>query len=304
MDNDSKYSNRSETDRIFPALDSLSQTAETTATDTLSTSEQSILTMLSLGKTGRFGNQLFQYAFLQICARQAKLCCRINLYQKSIMIRLLVVDDQSLVCQGLKAMLELEPDLQVVGTADNGETAIEQVAALQPELVLMDVRMPVMDGREATRIINQQFPDVKVLILSTFDDDQYIAEAMRAGARGYLLKDMPSEELAQAIRFVNRGYAQLGPGLMEKLIKGVPISGTTGPKSDSLDLTQLTPREQDVLRLIGFGSTNREIAQDLYIAEGTVKTHVTHLLNHLNLRNRVQLAIYANSVCWAGVSKS
>lgn len=201
-------------------------------------------------------------------------------------------------------MLELEPDLQVVGTADNGETAIEQVAALQPELVLMDVRMPVMDGREATRIINQQFPDVKVLVLSTFDDDQYITEAMRAGARGYLLKDMPSEELAQAIRFVNCGYAQLGPGLLEKLIKGVPISGTTGPKSDSLDLTQLTPREQDVLRLIGFGSTNREIAQDLYIAEGTVKTHVTHLLNRLNLRNRAQLAIYANSVSWAGVRKS
>lgn len=220
------------------------------------------------------------------------------------MIRLLLVDDQTLICQGLKAMLELEPDLQVLGTANNGETAIEQVGALQPDLVMMDVRMPMMDGRAATRIITQQFPDTKVLVLSTFDDDQYIADAMRAGARGYLLKDMPSEELAQAIRFVHRGYTQLGPGLLEKLIGSIPTSNTTSLKSESSDIAQLTPREQDVLRLIGTGSTNREIAQALYIAEGTVKTHVTHLLNNLSLRNRAQLAIYANSVSGAGVSKS
>lgn len=128
------------------------------------------------------------------------------------MIRLLLIDDQTLICQGLKAMLELESDLQVLRVANNGESAIEQVATLQPDLVLMDVRMPVMDGRAATRIITQKFPDTKVLVLSTFDDDQYIGEARRAGARGYLLKDMPSEELAQAIRFVHRGYTQLGTG--------------------------------------------------------------------------------------------
>ncbi|MGH2412907.1 MAG: response regulator [Microcystaceae cyanobacterium] len=110
------------------------------------------------------------------------------------MIRLLLVDDQSLICQGLKALLELEPDLEVVGMADNGETALEQVALLQPDLVLMDVRMPVMDGRAATREMTRQFPDVKVLVLSTFDEDRYIADSMRAGAKGYLLKDMPSEE--------------------------------------------------------------------------------------------------------------
>ncbi|GET41699.1 response regulator [Microseira wollei] len=214
------------------------------------------------------------------------------------MIRLLLADDQSLICQGLKAMLTLEPDLQVVGTADNGETAIEQVAALQPDVVLMDVRMPVMDGREATRIICQQFPEVKVLVLSTFDDDQYITDSMRAGAKGYLLKDMPSEELAQAIRLVHRGYAQLGPGLLEKLITSLPSSNTVAPEPVRQELIQLTPREREVLNLIALGSTNRDIAQQLYISEGTVKTHVTHLLKRLNLRNRAQLAIYAHQISW------
>lgn len=210
------------------------------------------------------------------------------------MIRLLLVDDQSLICQGLKAMLELEPDLEVVGMAENGEAAIEQVAALQPDLVLMDVRMPVMDGRAATRAICQQFPNIKVIVLSTFDDDEYISDSIRAGAKGYLLKDMLSEELVQAIRLAHRGYTQLGPGLLEKLIANIPNSKVDKSKAASPDLTPLTPREQDVLRLISDGSTNREIAAQLHIAEGTVKTHVTHLLDRLNLRNRAQLAIYAN----------
>lgn len=209
-------------------------------------------------------------------------------------IRLLLVDDQSLICQGLKAMLSLEPDLQVVGIADNGETAIEQVAALQPDVVLMDVRMPVMDGREATRIISHQFSDIKVLVLSTFDDDRYIAESIRGGAKGYLLKDMPSQELAQAIRLVHRGYTQLAPGLMEKLLEGITLKPLVVQNQPQEVSTQLTPREQDVLGLIGQGFTNREIATHLYISEGTVKTHVTHLLNRLNFRNRSQLAIYAN----------
>jgi DNA-binding NarL/FixJ family response regulator len=209
------------------------------------------------------------------------------------MIRLLLVDDQSLICQGLKAMLGLEADLEIIGMAHDGQSAIEQVAALQPDVVLMDVRMPVMDGREATRILAKQHPQVKVLVLSTFDDDQYIADAMRAGAKGYLLKDMPSEELAQAIRFVHLGYTQLAPGLMEKLVSGIPAAK---PALAAPDLSQLTPREREVLQLIASGATNRDIAAALFISEGTVKTHVTHLLNRLNLRNRSQLAIYAHSV--------
>ncbi|NCJ07145.1 response regulator [Synechococcales cyanobacterium C] len=210
------------------------------------------------------------------------------------MIRLLLVDDQSLICQGLKAMLSLEADLEVVGTAQSGEKAVEQVATLQPDVVLMDVHMPGMDGREATRLISQQFPTVKVLVLSTFDDDQYIRDAIQAGAKGYLLKDMPSEELAQAIRLIHRGYAQMGPGLLEKLMMGsVPEQNT--PPVEPPAFGQLTPREREVLQLIGLGLTNRDIAQQLYISEGTVKTHVTHLLNRLNLKNRAQLAIQAHA---------
>jgi len=210
-------------------------------------------------------------------------------------IRLLLVDDQTLISQGLKTMLELESDLQVVGIAENGKAAVQLAAELRPDLVLMDVRMPVMDGRAATRAICQQFPDVKVLVLSTFDDDQYISDSIRAGAKGYLLKDMPVEELVQSIRLAHRGYTQMSPGLMEKLLISTTDSNTS-PKGDSpsRDLTLLTPREQEVLRLIGDGSTNREIAEKLYIAEGTVKTHVTHLFDRLNLRNRSQLAIFAN----------
>jgi RNA polymerase sigma factor (sigma-70 family) len=212
------------------------------------------------------------------------------------MIRLLLVDDQSLICQGLKAMLSLEADLEAVGTADNGELAIEQVAALTPDVVLMDLRMPVMDGREATRLISQQYPDVKVLVLSTFDDDRYIADSIRAGAKGYLLKDMPSEELAQAIRAVYRGYTQMGPGLLEKLMTNdIPEPERAGQALPEA-FAQLTPREREVLELVALGLTNRDIAQQLYISEGTVKTHVTHLLTRLNLRNRAQLAIHAHSL--------
>ena len=211
------------------------------------------------------------------------------------MIRLLLVDDQELVCQGLRAMLNLESDLEVVGVANIGQAAIEQVETLQPDVVLMDIRMPIMDGREATRIICQKFPNTKVLVVSTFDEDDYIAHAIKAGAKGYLLKDMPVEELAQAIRLVYRGYSQMGPGLMEKMLDGILDSCATEAEPDKPELAELTPREVEVLNLIGTGCTNREIAKQLYITEGTVKTHVTHILNRLNLRNRSQIAIYANS---------
>lgn len=211
------------------------------------------------------------------------------------MIRLLLVDDQELVCQGLKAMLTLEPDLEVVGVANHGQTAIKKVEILQPDVVLMDIRMPVMDGREATRIIGQRFSDSKVLVLSTFDEDEYIAQCIQAGAKGYLLKDMPCEELAQAIRLVYRGYSQMGPGLMEKMIDGILDSDTVKTEPVEPELAQLTSRELEILNLIGMGCTNREIAQQLYITEGTVETLVTHIFNRLNLRNRSQLAIYAIS---------
>ncbi|MDP8962511.1 MAG: response regulator transcription factor [Cyanobacteriota bacterium] len=210
------------------------------------------------------------------------------------MIRVLLVDDQNLIRQGLKALLELEPDLQVVGEGENGQSAIALVETLQPDVVLMDIRMPVMDGVAATREICQQFPATKVLVLTTFDDDQYVAEALRYGAMGYLLKDTPSEELAAAIRSVHKGYTQLGPGLVEKIIAKVPTVAPP-PPSPPPSWDELTPREQEVLRLIAKGASNREIAQLLYISEGTVKNHVTNILNRLNLRDRTQAAIFANS---------
>jgi DNA-binding NarL/FixJ family response regulator len=213
------------------------------------------------------------------------------------MIQLLLVDDQNLVCQGLKAILSQEEDFQVVGTAENGEAAIELTEALHPDIVLMDVRMPIMNGLDATQIICKKFPDTKVLVFSTFDDDQYIADSMRAGAKGYLIKDMPSEELAQTIRLAHRGYAQMGPGLMEKLVVNMPKHETDLKNQPlTIDLSHLTPREYEVMRLLRFGATNREIAEQLYITEGTVKTHINHILNRLALKNRSQLAIYAHSI--------
>ena len=207
------------------------------------------------------------------------------------MIRILLVDDQSLIRQGLRALLELEPDLEVVGEAENGHSAIALVQALHPDVVLLDIRMPLMDGVAVTREIGQRFSDTKVLVLTTFDDDEYVAQALRYGAKGYLLKDTPSEELAAAIRAVDKGYTQLGPGLVEKVISKTPTPSTSPP----LGWEQLTPREKEVLRLIAAGASNREIAETLYISEGTVKNHVTRILSQLGLRDRTQAAIVAHS---------
>ena len=218
------------------------------------------------------------------------------------MIHILLVDDQNLIRQGLKALLELEPDLQVVGEAENGQIAIsilegfanESVRSLQPNVVLMDIRMPVMDGVTATQNICQQFPNVNILMLTTFDDDTYVAKAIEYGAKGYLLKDTPSEEIAAAIRAVDRGYTHLAPGMMEKLM-AAGRSEHRPEHSLPRELVDLTPRELEVLKLIATGANNREIARELYISEGTVKNHVTNLLNRLNLRDRTQAAILANT---------
>lgn len=207
------------------------------------------------------------------------------------MIRLLLVDDQSLIRQGLRALLELEPDVEVVGEAENGQSAIALVETLQPDVVLLDIRMPVMDGVAVTREINQRFTDTKVIVLTTFDNDEYVAQALRYGAKGYLLKDTPSEELAAAIRAVDKGYTQLGPGLFEKAIPKVSVPPAAPPSG----WEHLTPREKEVLRLIAAGASNREIAETLYISEGTVKNHVTRILSQLGLRDRTQAAIVAHS---------
>ncbi|MGV2830691.1 response regulator [Myxosarcina sp. GI1(2024)] len=207
------------------------------------------------------------------------------------MIRVLLVDDQSIVREGLASLLQTQPDLEIVGEAENGQVAVERSLALQPDVVLMDIRMPVMDGVAATRILTETAPQIKILVLTTFDDDEYVTQAMSYGAKGYLLKDIPSEELARAIRAIDRGYTQLGPGLLEKII-ATPIAKPIEPPPE---LATLTPREREVLRLIAQGYNNLEIAKQLYISERTVKNHVNSILRRLDLRDRTQAAILATT---------
>jgi len=208
----------------------------------------------------------------------------------------MIVDDQLLVRQGLRSLLETRPDLQVVGEAENGQQAIEQVEKLQPDVVLMDVRMPEMDGVAATQILTEQFPQIRVLVLSTFDDDDYITRAMGFGAKGYLLKDTHAEELAQAIRSVHKGYTQMGPGLFEKVfIQSRPGSQGKSQSEPPPGFHDLTPREREILLRVAKGSSNREIALGLHLSESTIKNYMTSILNRLDLRDRTQAAILAHT---------
>jgi DNA-binding NarL/FixJ family response regulator len=217
------------------------------------------------------------------------------------MIRVLVVDDQELVRQGLSGLLATQPDLQIVGEAATGQRAIEQVEALHPDIVLMDIRMPEMDGVRATREICQRFSDAKVLVLTTFDDHGYVSQALQFGAKGYLLKDTPVDDIATAIRAVHKGYTYLGPGLYEKTLSAQPVAEAPTdfpitPAPFPAELAALSPRERQVLRLIAKGESNREIGKSLYITEKTVKNYVSQVLSHLGFRDRTQAAIFVNSV--------
>ncbi len=221
-------------------------------------------------------------------------------------VRVLVVDDQQLMRDGLASLLNIQEGLEVVGTAADGQEAIEQALALSPDVILMDIRMPVLDGIAATEQIRRQFPDCQVLMLTTFDDDEYIVKALMSGACGYLLKDIPAPDLAQATRLAHKGIYQLEPSIAGKLVGAIgnfsATSAISPDKSDQVqptpsteDLSDLTEREIEVLRLIAAGATNREIAEELVISQGTVKNHVSNILNCLDLRDRTQAAIYAHS---------
>ncbi|MCP3145191.1 response regulator [Pyxidicoccus xibeiensis] len=206
-------------------------------------------------------------------------------------IRLVLADDHALVRQGLRSLLDLTPDLRVVGEAADGEEALRKVAELDPDVVLMDVRMPRMTGLEALRALRARDPGRRVVLLTTFDEDAAIIEALRAGVQGFLLKDVSMEELADAIRRVAAGETLLPPGVAERVARGVAELPHAFPHSDLPE--GLTRREVEVLRLIARGLSNREIAQALGTAEGTVKNQTSSILSKLGVRDRTRAVLRA-----------
>jgi len=212
------------------------------------------------------------------------------------MTSVLIADDQALVRVGLRKILEAEPETTVVGEAEDGEEAVAAARRLRPDVVLMDIRMPVLDGIEATRRIVRERPTTRVLILTTFGLDNYVYDTLRAGASGFMLKDAPPEEIAAAVRIVASGEALLAPAItravIEEFARHSPPASTPPPRT----LRELTPREQEVLDLLARGLSNPEICQQLVISEATTKTHVARILQKLDLRDRVQAVIYAYEI--------
>lgn len=230
-------------------------------------------------------------------------------------VRVLVVDDQRLMRDGIASLLKMQDAIEVVGTASNGQEALEKAISLRPDVILMDVRMPVMDGVVATGQVRRQLPSCRILMLTTFDDEEYIIDALRAGASGYLLKDLPAPDLASAVQAVYKGIYQLDPAVASKVIaslsgpqtfdsarRSVSVSSASSTTSEagtpSPRPADLTSREVEVLRLIAKGATNREIAEQLVISEGTVKNHISNILSRLGLRDRTQAAIFARENGW------
>lgn len=212
------------------------------------------------------------------------------------MIRLLLVDDQRLMRDGLRILLELESDFEVIGEAEDGAQALESYQQFSPDVVLMDIRMPVMDGVEATRRLRESDPNSKVIILTTFDDNEYIFEGLRAGALGYLLKDVSGDELADAIRKVAAGGSMIEPSVARKVIAEFARLAPPTPEAVEDLIEPLSEREIEILKLVSQGLTNKEIAAKLYLAEGTVKNYVTSILQKIGARDRTQAAIRAREL--------
>ncbi len=218
------------------------------------------------------------------------------------MTSLVIADDQGMIRAGLRSLLDAEADLDVIGEAANGQEAIELVARLRPDVTLMDIRMPVLDGIAATKRLVEIDSSTRIVVLTTFNLDEYVFEALRAGAAGFLLKDAPAEELATAIRVVASGDALLAPGVTRRVIDAFARRPTTASHQPDERLETLTRREVEVLSHLARGLANAEIARRLFISEATTKTHVSNLLAKLGLRDRVQAVIYAyeNGVVVAG----
>jgi DNA-binding NarL/FixJ family response regulator len=210
-------------------------------------------------------------------------------------IRILLADDQALFRESLALLLNAQPDLQVVGEAANGEAALAQVAALRPQVVLMDLRMPVLDGVAATRRLRAEHPDVQVIALTTFDDDADVFAALRAGAIGYLLKDVAGATLFDALRAAARGESFLPPTIATKVVAGITRMAEPAQAPQPL-AHPLSEREREILQLLARGATNREIAAALVVAEGTVKNHITNILGKLQVETRTQAALVAREL--------
>lgn len=211
-------------------------------------------------------------------------------------IRILLVDDQALFREGLRTLLSVQPDLEVVGEAANGEEAVRAAAALRPDVVLMDMRMPLLDGVAATRRLQTELRDCRVIALTTFDDDEYVFEGLRAGAVGYLLKDAPSEKLCEAIRAAARGESFLQPSVAAKVVAEFARLSDQSKRTPLSLAEPLSEREREILSRVAAGASNREIAAALFITEGTVKNHVTNILSKLGVRDRTQAALKAREL--------
>jgi DNA-binding NarL/FixJ family response regulator len=211
-------------------------------------------------------------------------------------IRILIVDDQRILREGLRTLLDLESDFAVVAEAEDGQAALDQYAAHQPDVVLMDIRMPRLDGVEATRRLRERWPDARVIILTTFDDDAYVFDGLRAGALGYLLKDVSGRELADAIRKVAGGGALIEPSVARKVL--AEFARLAEPAHPALDRLPepLSEREQEILRLLASGANNRQIASQLFLAEGTIKNYISTILDKLGVQDRTQAALRAREL--------
>ena len=211
-------------------------------------------------------------------------------------IRLLLVDDQALFREGLHTLLSVHSDLDVVGEANNGQEALELAGKLHPDVVLMDLRMPVLDGVAATRALKETHPQCRVIVLTTFDDDEYVFEGLRAGAVGYLLKDVSSDKLVEAIRAAARGETFLQPSVAAKVVAEFARLTEQKPAPAQPLVEPLSARELEILALVATGASNKEIAAELFIAEGTVKNHLTNILGKLGVRDRTQAALKAKEL--------
>ncbi|MCU0748208.1 MAG: response regulator transcription factor [Akkermansiaceae bacterium] len=211
-------------------------------------------------------------------------------------IRILLCDDQALFRDGLRMLLSLQPDFEIVGEAEDGDAAIQAAVRLKPDILLMDLRMPGMSGIEATRRVRSSCEQTRVIVLTTFREDEEIFESLRAGACGYLLKDIPADQLADAIRTANQGGTYLEPGVASRVIKEFSrLSGQPAQRS-LLDSYQFSTRELDVLRQVSRGRTNKEISTALHISEGTVKNHLTSVFSRLGVQDRTQAALKAREL--------